>query len=573
MRENWLSYFTNSKEVLHFESVAIEVYDDIVKSVAEDESVVDFQDKRNILYREMEKLFDSTDDDFVIAVIGHSFKTGVYHLMNGLSGSGKLDIYKGNNGKRYREFSEKAIRSSLKLVEQLISGDAQFRLASSLVEVALACANKNEKEQIKKLLEEWISQIKFDGDEMLSVNKFGFLLPAINFLLEDKKYRTSEILAKIDEMIVFSVQEGDTAKSVRAQFNMMRFDCIFPQAFELKMMYYRKVNDKEGEKEVALRLAETYEELGDKRIRAKTANDLQVAIHHYEGAVQILQENGLMDKLERVKRILDEQKEKLLNMPNSNILTYDTDLSGSISDEEKEQLNKYLEQFNELDINGQICTLLSQFPLVTKLEIKERRVRNKQRNVLSEVFTVNITNEHNQTIFNTNTEEDKESYALFQYMQIALCAIDPFLRSVIKKENCIDFAEMLCGVEAITKRKGLFNKAFELFFMGDIYPALYILVPQIEYWFREEVYARGEQTSNLNYFPIEQARTLAPVFEAEELKEYLGEDIHWLFEQLMTKEPMNVRNKVAHGLELNDNGYCIYFVLAVLKLIMMKQTD
>lgn len=571
MRENWLSYFTNSKEILNFECVAIEVYDDIAENVAKDKSVADFQNKCNLLYSELENLFDSTIDDFVITVIGHSFKTGVYHIMNGFSGQGILEIYKGNNGKRYREFSEKAIKSSLKLVEQLIVDEKQFRLSSSLVEVALDCADKHEKEQIKKHLSEWIHKIRFNHDNTLSVSKTEFLVPAINLLLEDKKYRTSELLTKINEIIIFSVEEGDTAKSVRARYNVMGFDCIFPQAFELKMSYYKKENDKDNEKVVALQLAETYENLGGKRIKANTANDLQVAIHHYEKAVQILQEYGLKDKLEKVKRILDEQKEKLLKLPTDNMYTYRRNLSDFISEEDKEQMNKYLEQFNELDISAQIEFLLLHCPLVTKARVEELRTMSKQQNAFSEVFTVDITNEHNQTVFNANMEADKESYALFRCIQITLCSIAPFLSSVIKKENCLDFSEMLGGVESISKRAYFFNKAFELFFMGDVHAALYLLVPQVEYWFREEVYARGGQTSNLKYFPIEQARTLTPVFEAEELKEYLGDDIHWLFERMMTKEPMNIRNKIAHGLDLYDNGYCTYFVLAVFKLITMKQ--
>ena len=87
----------------------------------------------------------------------------------------------------------------------------------------------------------------------------------------------------------------------------------------------------------------------------------------------------------------------------------------------------------------------------------------------------------------------------------------------------------------------------------------------------ETVYSKGGQTSNLKSFPVEQAKTFTPILESDELKEFLGEDTHWLFEQLMNKEPMNLRNKIAHGLDLNDNGFCEYFVLCVMKLLLEKQ--
>ncbi|EGP7089937.1 DUF4209 domain-containing protein, partial [Listeria monocytogenes] len=131
----------------------------------------------------------------------------------------------------------------------------------------------------------------------------------------------------------------------------------------------------------------------------------------------------------------------------------------------------------------------------------------------------------------------------------------------------VDFSEMIKKHPILIKRSYYINKAFELFFVGDIYSGLYLLSPQIEWWFREVAKEAGEQTSNLKSFPVEHSKTLTPIFETEALKSYLGEDRHWLFRKLMIEEPMNIRNKVAHGLEFNDNGYCAYFVLCIMKLL------
>src|SRR5690625_6850354 len=63
-----------------------------------------------------------------------------------------------------------------------------------------------------------------DLNEELTVSKIEFLVPLIHYLLEDKSYRTPELLSKIDEMLTFSINQGDTAKSERAQYNEMGLD-------------------------------------------------------------------------------------------------------------------------------------------------------------------------------------------------------------------------------------------------------------------------------------------------------------------------------------------------------------
>ena len=79
-------------------------------------------------------------------------------------------------------------------------------------------------------------------------------------------------------------------------------------------------------------------------------------------------------------------------------------------------------------------------------------------------------------------------------------------------------------------------------------------------------------TANLENPRIEKQRTLGAIFELDETKEFLG-DMHWLLEQLMVTEPMNLRNKITHGLELNDNGYSIYFILCVIKLMLVNNNS
>lgn len=41
----------------------------------------------------------------------------------------------------------------------------------------------------------------------------------------------------------------------------------------------------------------------------------------------------------------------------------------------------------------------------------------------------------------------------------------------------------------------------------------------------------------------------------------------------MTIEPLNIINKITHGLELNDNVFCVYFPLYILKLVINRKLE
>lgn len=291
---------------------------------------------------------------------------------------------------------------------------------------------------------------------------------------------------------------------------------------------------------------------------------------HLENAIKIYQNYELtnLEKMKQCKIRLDELKIKFSETEYPNSIIRDENLMDYLSEEEKTQLNEYLEHFKLMERNEQIEFLIQSVPFITRQEISEDRKRSRQINRFFEVFPVILTNEYEQTIFESNSEETKESLALFRSIQLTGAALWMHLLQVILVEKIqVDFSEIIKENPILSKRLYYINKAFELFFLGDIYSGLYLLLPQIEWWFREVAKQSGEQTSNLKSFPIERSKTLTPIFETEALKSYLGEDRHWLFKKLMIEEPMNIRNKVAHGLEFNDNGYCAYFVLCIMKLL------
>ncbi|EGO8752474.1 MULTISPECIES: DUF4209 domain-containing protein [Enterococcus] len=566
MRDNWLKYFISSNEPLHFDLESAQVYDDLFKKVAEDKTLQTFQERRKALYNELELRFDSISDVFVKTVIGYSLTSGVYFINEGLSDRRTMHKY---SGQRFREFADMATNSAIQLAKELVSRKKQYRLASSLVSVAICSADKKDINTVENKLSKLVSSIKFDESTLNRVESFEFLIPAIGYFLDKKDYRTDELLEKIEAMIDFSILQGDTASTERSKYNSMGFDCIFPSAFNLKIKWYQKKNNKQQIKEVAKRYAGVYEQLAEERFNLGGIN-LEASIMHLENAVKVYQKYELTDseEMKQAKLRLDELKGEFSEMEHPNSIMRDKNLMDYLNAEEQTQLNEYIEQFKLMERNEQIEFLVRIVPFITRQEISENRKKSKQINQFFEVFPVIMTNEYEQIIFESNSETTKESLALFERIQIIGAVLWMHLLPVIFDEKIeVDFSEIIKKHPILSKRSYYINKAFELFFLGDIYSGLYLLLPQIEWWFREVAKQAGEQTSNLQSFPVERSKTLTPIFETEALKSYLGENRHWLFKKLMIEEPMNIRNKVAHGLEFNDNGYCAYFVLCIMKLL------
>lgn len=575
MTTNLVDYIINSDEVLHFELVALSVYEDILKKIAENDDKGVFRSNRKLLYAELEKQFDSSNDDFVRLVIAYSLISGTYFMINGLNTTGKLDRYSGN---RYTEFTSTAIDNAMDITQKLLKKEIQYRVATDLIEIALELSTKQKKKDIINEVNEFVNRISLSDDAILSVKKTVFLVTAINLLIENKKFRTLNLEEKINEVLDFAIEQGDTAQSERSKYNKLGFDCIFPPVFELKIRYYQKLDNKDKIKinEVVKAFAETYENLGKSRKEMGDVH-LQVAVNHYEKAVEIYSQHGFTDNLKVAKQLLDETKQELQHWDNPHSIVRKQNLRDYLPVYYPKQLKEFLNEFEQLDINEQIQILISNeqiVPIINKADISKVRAGNKKVNKFSEIFPISMANEKEHTIFHSDREESKESYALYKHIQMSGSVLwMHLLINIFEKKNYIDFSEIFDSDEHLSKHSNLFSKAYELFFYGDIYSALHILVPQVEWWFRDIAYQAGEQISNLNHFPIEQAKTLTPIFNTNTLKEYLGEDCHWLFEQLLTKEPMNIRNKIAHGLELNDNGFCAYFALCILKLVVNKTLE
>lgn len=570
VKKNYIEHIINCDSTLSFDMLAPEVYEDILTKITVDIYENFSEAERNQLQTDFIDKFDASEDPFVKLVIADVLISGRCYL-NTFIPYDKLDKYR---GKRHTEFTSVIKDNSMFISQRLIENECQYRLAYELIKVAIRSKNPNTT-KVRDQINDMIFKISLTEDDVPSVEKVVFLVPAIDFVMIEEKYRTSSLETKIDQILNFSIKQGDTALTRRAKYNQMGFECIFPEVYQLKINYLHKRNpgDHQSVDAVMKAYAETHLALAKSRIN-DGEDSLSVAIYHCEEAVKIYNANGFKDELKTAKVLLDKIKWEYMDYLRSHGLGLKINLMDKLQANELNHITELINEFSQQDSESQFISILKSVPIITKTMITEYRDTIKIVNPLSEVFSESIQNEKEQTIYKDTTDANKESRALCKYIQRSGVASWFHILKYISDQNIkIDLAYYISRDDHLSKREYLILKAYKLFFAGDILLALYILTPQIEWWFSEIAYQAGEQTSNLRHFPVEQSKTLTPIFKTDALMEYLGEDWLWLFEELMTKEPMNIRNKIAHGLDLKDTGYGPYFALCVLKFIYEKHSN
>jgi len=527
------------------------------------------QNSKEVFLKRLEKKLDKSTNVFEKFIISYSFVTGNYFS------NPNIGQYKGNSGKRFNDFVDIVIDSAIKLSSFLLENNVQYSLNQQILEALLETPIKNTQKigEINDKFLDWIELVEIEDamEDEIFISKYSFLVFLLKHLLESKKFKNKEKLqTRIDNLIkLVSFQKQIKEKKPLSLESKNEF--IFSEAYYLKIRYIQKKVNISEEKNVALELAETYEWLGNERSSIQSDINQRISILHYRKAVEIYNKYGLKDSLSSAKRKLDELKAKDFEEHSQPIRRAGIGQS--------EELTRLMDNFKCLNIIQRIIYICTQTTIFTKDMIKQNRIKDQEINPFYDRFSHSILNRSGQTIYTNGTEEEKESLALYNSIGVFIQVISPFIQEMfsenITKKEGVDFGDLLNTLPSeLEERKYLFQRSFDLFLIGDYICALHLLVPQVENWFRKEAYRKGGQTSNIDKdVSKESAKTLTPIFELEELMNFLGEEYHWIFNQIMVKEPMNLRNKIAHGIELNDNGFGLYFILLVLKLLIVKSEE
>ncbi len=302
---SWAEKIMKAKDTLHFELLAVDVYNDLVENVANDVKYVGWEKKRERLQELLIGRFDETADPFVRVIIGYSLISGIWFIQNGLSTSGKVDKY---HGKRFQEISNVTFNSALTVGKVLVEAKTQYSIATSVFNIAANSMFKKKSSELRKLLFNLVSTF----DEVVMKNDVRtqeFLILAINHLLDEKSYRNMAMLAIIDSMLDVAISFGDTAPTARSQYNAMGFDTVFPQVFDLKLKFFQKNQDKVQIGKIAISYAGVFKLLAEERAKQGGIN-LEAAIMHLESAIKVYKQYGLInsEELKITKQRLDELK-------------------------------------------------------------------------------------------------------------------------------------------------------------------------------------------------------------------------------------------------------------------------
>ena len=343
------------------------------------------------------------------------------------------------------------------------------------------------------------------------------------------------------------------------------------ESYKIKATLQRKHGDNDDAKATMIAYANELVHMADTR-EAGTINDVFVAEHYLQNAIQCLQDYG-QNADEVSKKLLALQK-KITKGLTEHTHTFD------VSDVYNMLKKRYSVEYSKC-----LTLLAIDIPWMEQEKIKRevidnvkmhpfqnlfaKTMLNPEGNVISFIPTIDITNpEANQSALLANmyyqAKQDEELHA-----QLSLNTILGLIR--MREEFTEDSLDFIVNNNAIipSGRERIFRTGIYLGIKGNYYEALHILAPQVENLFRHIAEACGDVVIGYKN-GIQQAHVLGSIFEMDNLKMCYDENILFTFQGLMEKkEGSNIRNLIAHGLmgEQEISFSCIYFICAVYKLL------
>lgn len=189
---------------------------------------------------------------------------------------------------------------------------------------------------------------------------------------------------------------------------------------------------------------------------------------------------------------------------------------------------------------------------------------------LDDYFRQFNINSNYDAVFNAQNPENHESLHVSNYLQsIYQSAFSYYELAWAAEEQSFDFYQLFCASKLSPLVMHNFVLGFSLFFnQYDYDNAMVVLSSNLEYWFR----SLSGATSTTKVMPDNSTEynSLSHTLESPAMRNYLGSYL-WIFDQLLLKEPMNIRNKAAHGLKDINPMAAWYFMGCLLKFLSDKQ--
>jgi hypothetical protein len=354
------------------------------------------------------------------------------------------------------------------------------------------------------------------------------------------------------------------------------------KAYSLKGTILSKLNRQSEVKENKLQLAQYYIDQAKKYENSDDPTILHRAIFLYEKSIPIYRDCKEKKKADDILRKLEPIKKKAsAKMP---LFSHTIDMTDSVNAIKKVLLGCTLQEA--------LMKLCLNTPVQSVQELKTKVVEGERASPLSSLFPPALIDNDGKRIIAIPPiapfDSEKDPKALEMHMHyragqeariyggLLACFLN-FIRTDHQlSQPDLDF---IFNNNAIipSDRVGVIKFGVWQGLIGNYYIALHILVPQMEYIFREIAHECGSVITTFEDDKTEQVKTLSSVFELPELVESYDENILFTLKGLLNeKAGSNLRNKIAHGIMDSSEGnssIAVYFICMCLKIFSWYSSD
>jgi len=351
------------------------------------------------------------------------------------------------------------------------------------------------------------------------------------------------------------------------------------RAYELKIKCLNKLKKADLAQKASIELADYFYRFAEKVYSEQTQGALR-AESFFNKAIFLYRNNNQPIKAEEIhRRLVEVQRDKVKSLQ---YIKQTIDLSKII-----ENITKNMQ---DLSFSESIIRLAQFTHFYKRNEVQETILEEIKEFPLSHLFAKTIMNEEGQTILtlpplslSNPLEDDKliELHIHNKLLELQTFAGDMVLRFALsyireKFDICNEDMSFLIEDNILIPcgRHNVIRKAIYSALEGCYYEAIHILAPQTENLFRNIAKEVGGLTVTLENDGSSKEKVLSSIFDLPELIDCYDNDILFLFKSLLNEQAgANIRNKTAHGImnESNGNGgVCIYFICAVIKLLVMS---
>lgn len=434
-----------------------------------------------------------------------------------------------NQDKDIYEFCKKVIDYDIIIYEnKLYKYDRFTRLR---LERTFNLAKKiNDSNNIEK-----IKNIIISFDENVDDNKPGIWGLAFElFILKNKKDTDAE-----DKSRIITILESRLSRLIEIEDIELINEFSVEKVFENLATYYKNVNKKEEALRVLNKLREFYKRKSYIQIPIQIQNNLEKIYKLYKQFGYKEESYKILSEIrERGKSVVEDMQciSDTIQIP-------------------KEKIDKYLEVLLKGSLEESINRIVGHY-IPSQSEIVDCLREEVKEFPLQNLFGKKVVDEDGRVICNIGSiDEDLVGNIIFKMSQnmkmgeffISICLDKLVEKYEVSSGKIIQLLKQTPII--IEKREKIISVGIDAYLNKDYITSINILIPQIEYMFRNIIELQGGNVLKVNRQGMYQLITFDEVLRDKYLVDIFSEDTMLYLRVLFTdSRGWNIRNNICHGL-------------------------